>query len=512
MFFEAVCTDFGKGQLHLSARRGILSLVPKKGRDGLEIKNWHPLTMLTLDYKIISKALDNRLKTVLPKLIEPYLTGFMENRNILINIVKLMQIMTDAQTAQVNALIMAIDFEKYFDMIEHKAIEGALRYFRFGPNFIKWVLILFTNFEVYTQNNGYISEWLTPTRGLHQECCISPDLYYLTGQMFADLFVQNSRVSGVQFREIVNLLSQFADDTNLSLHANKDNIDNVSQTLVKAERNLGLRVNYEKTTIYRIGSMVQSNVRYYTQKTFVWDDPPITTLGVIVSADFMEMGSLNVKPVIEKVDAVLSQWQNCKLTLMGRVLVVNTLVELLFVYRFSVTPYIDPTLYKRIEDKISDFIWQGKKPKIAFKLLTHPKEQGGLWLIDIRAKHTTLLSQWVFLKNSDEYLKVSAQQSLSPMLGDNIWLINCKAKDIVHMYPVSFWRYILLAWCKCTEIFLMTYHQVLGQFIWLNSHIRIGNKPILYDKLYHKGCKYISDLLNEKQNNFKSYNDLPMEY
>ena len=73
---------------HISARRGVLSLIRKKGQSTLMIKNWHPLTLLMLDYKILSKALDNRLKgLVLNKIIEPYQTGFMEGWNIFTNTV-----------------------------------------------------------------------------------------------------------------------------------------------------------------------------------------------------------------------------------------------------------------------------------------------------------------------------------------------------------------------------------------------------------------------------------------
>ena len=150
-FSAAVQDAFTKKKLHISACRGILSLIPKKSKNTLEVKNWRPLTLLTIDYKIISKALDNCLKQVLPYLIEPYQTGFMEGRNILTNIIKLMQIMTNAQRQKIAGLVLAIDFEKCFDCVEHTAVKGALEYYGFGPNFIQWIMILFTEFEVCTQ-------------------------------------------------------------------------------------------------------------------------------------------------------------------------------------------------------------------------------------------------------------------------------------------------------------------------------------------------------------------------
>ena len=185
LLYESYQYCYQVNQLHISGRCGVLSLIPKKGRDIIQIKNWHPLMMLTIDYKILSKVLDNRLKTVLPNLIQEHQTGFMEGHNILTNIVKLLEIMSETQRKSIVGLIMSIDFEKCFDMIEHQAICGALEYFGFGPNYIRWVMLLFNKFELCSQNNGYISNWWSSSRGCHQGCYISPHLFILN---WADVF------------------------------------------------------------------------------------------------------------------------------------------------------------------------------------------------------------------------------------------------------------------------------------------------------------------------------------
>ena len=70
----------------ISQRRGIIKLIPKKDADPNLIKNWHPLTLLNCDYKIASKAIANRIKTVLPELISDDQLGFIKNRCISDNI------------------------------------------------------------------------------------------------------------------------------------------------------------------------------------------------------------------------------------------------------------------------------------------------------------------------------------------------------------------------------------------------------------------------------------------
>ena len=52
---------FGKGQLSVTQRRGIIKLIPKKDAEPDLIKNWRPITLLNCDYKIAAKAIANRL-------------------------------------------------------------------------------------------------------------------------------------------------------------------------------------------------------------------------------------------------------------------------------------------------------------------------------------------------------------------------------------------------------------------------------------------------------------------
>ena len=43
-------------QFHISARRGIISLIEKIDRDPLRVENWRPLTLMNVDYKVLCKS------------------------------------------------------------------------------------------------------------------------------------------------------------------------------------------------------------------------------------------------------------------------------------------------------------------------------------------------------------------------------------------------------------------------------------------------------------------------
>ena len=213
------------GRLSHSARTGLISLIPKK-EDTTILKNWHPLTLLNLDYKILSKCLARRMKTVLPSMIAEHVTGFMQGRHISENLRKTLDVIQYTKRNKIPAVIMSIDFEKCFDKIEHNAIIGALRSFNFGDKFIQWSKLFLTDFTVATQNFGFVSQPIAKTRGQNQGCCISPFYYLLCGEILSRKISQNPNIKGIPMGdEILHLLSQFTDDTALYLQYDKLTIE-----------------------------------------------------------------------------------------------------------------------------------------------------------------------------------------------------------------------------------------------------------------------------------------------
>ena len=73
---------FRSGTLSISQRRGIISLIPKKNKDKTLLDNLRPISLLNVDYKILTKTLAKRLEKVLPTIINPDQTGYVKDRFI----------------------------------------------------------------------------------------------------------------------------------------------------------------------------------------------------------------------------------------------------------------------------------------------------------------------------------------------------------------------------------------------------------------------------------------------
>ena len=134
------------------------------------------------------------------------------------------------ESENIPALLISIDYEKCFDRLEWPAVIGALRYFDFGENFISWIKLLYNNCESCTSNNGYASEWFKPTRGLRQGCPLSPYLFVICAEIFANLIRNNKDIKGIKINDKEIKLSQYADDTNIFTLFDANSLNNIIST------------------------------------------------------------------------------------------------------------------------------------------------------------------------------------------------------------------------------------------------------------------------------------------
>ena len=319
------------GQLNPSARRGIINLIPKRKGDETLVKHWRPISLLCYDFKIYAKMLANRMETA-TDLIGKQQNGFIKGRSLLQNIATTREVIAHLNKGNNPGVIAVIDFEKCFDRINHNSIKSMFKYFNFGDGFISMLMLLYNGLELCTINNGWLSNLFVKERGINQGCPASPLVYSFCGEILNHLLQLNKDVKGIPFDLLKNFLSQFADDTCAFLKFERLTIENFSSILLSVEKQMGLKVSYEKTTMYRVGSLQNSDASIYTTRQYKWSSAAIDTLGVHLNCD----GSLNpcnFEDVIVKLKSVCNSWINRKLTLTGRILIVNTLMGSLFIYK-----------------------------------------------------------------------------------------------------------------------------------------------------------------------------------
>jgi hypothetical protein len=83
-----------------------------------DIKNWRPITLLNVDYKLVSKILAERLKRVLPNIISTDQKAFVKGRNIFQGNILLQDIINYTEMEDEEEAIIFLDQQKTFDRAE----------------------------------------------------------------------------------------------------------------------------------------------------------------------------------------------------------------------------------------------------------------------------------------------------------------------------------------------------------------------------------------------------------
>ena len=390
------------GQLHCSALKGIISLIPKKGKDLRKVRHLRPISLLETDYKLVEKVLANRLKPALEEIINQDQKGFLKGRHIGCNIRRILDLIQYAEDNQIEASLLLLDFEKCFDRVEIKALLAALKYFGVGESYLKWTKLIYTNSKSCVMNNGFFSEWFNVTRSLRQGGPNSAYYFLVVAEILAIELRKNTHITGILINDVKKILGQFADDMDLYL-LGEESIVNAVETIRQFEKHSGFRMSYEKTVLYRIGSLSKAKAKMYTVKNIRWCEEDINVLGVQISK-LNDLQKINYESILNKVNATLNVWRGRNLSLCGKILIVNTLTASLFTYKMLVLPKIKDNYVKKFEQLVNDFLWLGRKPKITLKTLQKSKGDGGLGLIDLRMKDTSLKTNWVNWLEEDDLL------------------------------------------------------------------------------------------------------------
>ena len=326
-----------KGKLALTQRRGVISLIPKKDKALQELKNWRPITLLNCDYKIASKAIASRLKAVLQNLIDNDQTGFLKGRSIAENICLINNVISYTETKNIPGLLLFVDFEKAFDTIEWAFVEKTLQHFGFGSSLIKWINLFYHDIQSCVINNGWSAGFFELSRGVRQGCPLSPYIFILCAEVLATAIRKDNLVKGITVDSTECKLSQYADDTTLILDGTQESLERSFVILEKFGEVSGLRVNCEKTEALWIGSKKGSNQIICSQKNLKWADGKVKALGAWFCIDCEESKKKNYGEKVHKVEDILNNWRNKRLTLIGKIAVIKALAASQLVYVLSST-------------------------------------------------------------------------------------------------------------------------------------------------------------------------------
>ena len=305
---------FEKGQLSVSLRQSIIICLPKGNKDRSLIKNWRPISLLSVVYKLASGVIADRLKESLNKIISNCQSGFIKGRYISDSTRLIYDALEIAETHKIPGLLMCIDFEKAFDSLSWKFLYKVLSYFGYSQNFIKWVKLFNTDIKAYVLQCGFLSEEINIQRGCRQGDPISSYLFLLGAEILTRLILLNPDLIGLKIEEKEFKLTQFADDTTLMLNGTQHSLQSALNTLEIFGNLSGLKMNKEKTKVIWIGSKKHCKEKLNVTVNLEWGNTEFTALGLKFSTNLHDIPSLNYNNALQNIRSEINKWKNRNLT------------------------------------------------------------------------------------------------------------------------------------------------------------------------------------------------------
>lgn len=115
--------SLASGSMPMSCRRAVITLLPKKG-NLQDIKNWRPVSLLCVDYKLRSKALATRLGRAVEQVIHRDQTYCVPGRSTVDNVHLIGDVLEVSSSLGINTGLISLDQEKAFDRVEQLPLES----------------------------------------------------------------------------------------------------------------------------------------------------------------------------------------------------------------------------------------------------------------------------------------------------------------------------------------------------------------------------------------------------
>jgi hypothetical protein len=236
----------------------------------------------------------------------------------------------------------------------------------FGKNFVQiqfwWqICILHKNHvQQYTViNNGHLSEFFHLERGVRQGCPLSAYLFILALETLAHKIRTDKDVKGIKIGNREIKITLLADDATCILQ-DCDSVKSILNILCKFSMCSGLKINMDKTKAKYIGSLKSCD---YYPHGLSWIKEPLETLGIVLTDTVEDSYTYNFEKRLHNLKNLLNIWKQRKLSLKGKITIINSLALSSLIYVSSVidTPQ---KVINEVDKIIVDFLWNGGTAKI----------------------------------------------------------------------------------------------------------------------------------------------------
>jgi hypothetical protein len=168
------------GQMPEGVNQTTIVLIPKI-KNPHELKEFRPISLCNVIYKLCSKILANRLQVFLDEIISVEQSVFVSGRLITDNLLVAYECIhyLKRKKGKMGVCAVKLDMAKAYDRVEWAYLQGIMLQLGFSENFVTTMMRCVTTVSFSVRVNGHLSTPFKPTRGIRQGDPISPYLFLL---------------------------------------------------------------------------------------------------------------------------------------------------------------------------------------------------------------------------------------------------------------------------------------------------------------------------------------------
>lgn len=418
-----------QGTMHPELNAGLLRLIPKNQKKE-DPKDWRPIALLTTCYKIIAKAMANRIKFLIPHLVGKEQFGFVHGRNIMDNILNMAASIEQAASDNEEMVLLNLDMDKAYDRIEWSYVLRVLSKMGFDANFLRMVGALFSNASAQMTLNGRACNSYNLKRSIRQGCPLAPLLYAVITEPFMALYVRESTLGNIRALPVPGSntplnIQLFADDSNLWCGNSRKDIEAALEVVETHCTASGSKCNLNKSSGHWFSTAPRP--AWADEMGIKWISKGTVTRHLGFPIGVSIMASDRNAWLADKIEGKIRYWTGRQLSMGGKLAVLNCILTPTILYQLAVCKPSN-AWFRTIDRLLRNFVWDAEVHKrvhwVKWERLQAHKYQGGMGMINLRLKCIALISKLIprVLEESQPWMLYMKQRvMLGKCGGSRVW-------------------------------------------------------------------------------------------
>jgi hypothetical protein len=400
---NAVKLFFATGRIPEGVNDTAIVLIPKNDQPET-LKDFRPISLCTVVYKIISKCMVNRLRPILGDIVSANQSAFVPGRLITDNAMvafECLHFIEQNSNQDKNFCAYKLDLSKAYDRVDWDFLKKVMQRLGFSHRWVDWIMACVTSVRYKVKFNGNLLDSFLPSRGLRQGDPLSPFLFLFVADGLSALLqreVAQNTIEPVKICRRAPGISHllFADDSLLFFKANQTQAIRVKEVLEMYASSTGQLINPSKCSIF-FGKSCPLQHRTKVKAVLGITQELFETkyLGLPTPEGRMNRGKF--ESLQAKLAKCLVEWDDNHKSQAAKEVLIKEVAQAIPVYVMSVfkLPF---GLCDELTKLIRRYWWGAEKGKrkthwIGWDSMMRPKSQGGIGFRDMRLFNQALLAR-----------------------------------------------------------------------------------------------------------------------